>query len=365
MLLAIVLSTAKTANTNNRNWQQVSDASDGKEYIMMELRTTGATGLQVTRLGLGLAALGRPGYITLGHAADLERTYDVSVMERRTHRVLDEAWQAGIRYFDAARSYGRAEQFLGSWLESRQVDPAEVTVGSKWGYTYTADWKVDADVHEVKEHSLEVLQRQWQETCQYLHRYIRLYQVHSATFKSGVLENQDVLMELARLKQDGLRIGLTVSGTRQAEVLQRALQITIEGQPLFDSIQATWNVLEPSAGEMLQAAHEAGLVVIVKEALANGRLTPRGTSHDGGHSHTILQSQSVRLNTTVDALAIAAVLAQPWVDVVLSGAARCSHLQSNIQAVHVAWDEEAAAALAELRESPDVYWQIRSSLAWN
>ena len=33
--------------------------------------------------------------------------------------VLDAAYGAGVRYFDAARSYGRAEQFLGSWLRAR------------------------------------------------------------------------------------------------------------------------------------------------------------------------------------------------------------------------------------------------------
>ena len=37
-------------------------------------------------------------------------------MEARGHAVLDEAWAAGVRYFDAARSYGRAEEFLARWL---------------------------------------------------------------------------------------------------------------------------------------------------------------------------------------------------------------------------------------------------------
>ena len=40
--------------------------------------------------------------------------------------------------------------------------------------------------------------------------------------------------------------------------------------PLFDCVQATWNVMEQSAGPALLEAHEAGLEVIVKEALANG-----------------------------------------------------------------------------------------------
>jgi aryl-alcohol dehydrogenase-like predicted oxidoreductase len=70
----------------------------------------------VSQLGVGLAALGRPGYITLGHGDDLAHDYDPAAMERRCHEVLDAAWAAGVRWFDAARSYGHAEQFLASWL---------------------------------------------------------------------------------------------------------------------------------------------------------------------------------------------------------------------------------------------------------
>src|SRR5437660_3213604 len=123
----------------------------------METRALGDSGLVATRLGLGLAALGRPGYINLGHADDLHHDYDKAAMEATAHAVLDAAWAAGVRYFDAARSYGRAESFLASWLASRRIAPTEATVGSKWGYTYTAGWQVVADRHEVKDHSAATL----------------------------------------------------------------------------------------------------------------------------------------------------------------------------------------------------------------
>src|SRR4051794_20608286 len=119
--------------------------------------------LEAGRLGLGLAALGRPGYLTLGHAADLAGEYAVAALEAHAHGVLDAAWESGVRYFDVARSYGRAEQFLASWLAARQIPPTAVVVGSKWGYIYTADWRVAAPTPEVKDHSLANLQRQWQQ----------------------------------------------------------------------------------------------------------------------------------------------------------------------------------------------------------
>jgi aryl-alcohol dehydrogenase-like predicted oxidoreductase len=329
------------------------------------MRVLGDTGLQVTALGIGLAALGRPGYINLGHADDLAHEYDVGAMEQHAHTVLDAAWRLGIRYFDAARSYGRAEQFLGSWLRSREISPNAVTVGSKWGYVYTAGWQVEAEAHEVKEHSLAVLERQIMESRDHLSGYLKLYQVHSATFSSGILENTAVLEKLAALKADGLAIGLSLSGADQAAVLDAALQVGVDGARLFDSVQATWNLLEPSAGAALARAHAAGMGVIVKEALANGRLTLRNADPTFAPRRAVLQAQADRLGTSVDALALAAVMAQPWASVILSGAATVEQVESNAAALDVRWDDEATDALAGLAEPADAYWKARGALEWN
>ena len=331
----------------------------------MEMRTLGRTSLKVSRIGLGLAALGRPGYINLGHATDLQSDFDIAAMEARAHAVLDAAWEAGVRYFDAARSYGRAETFLASWLASRQIRAGAVTVGSKWGYIYTADWKVRADKHEVKDHSLTTLRRQSRESKEVLGPHLSLYQIHSATLESGVLENREVLEELARLSADGLKIGLTVTGPKQAEILRRALDVTVNGKRLFDSVQATWNLLEQSAGTALKEAHDAGLGVIIKESLANGRLTDRNGDPSFAPKRQMLTTAAARLGTRLDALALAAVLSQPWADVVLSGAAKVDQLNSNLAAQDLQWDKDASQLLDALIEPPTDYWNIRAGLVWN
>jgi aryl-alcohol dehydrogenase-like predicted oxidoreductase len=331
----------------------------------MDLCTFNDSDLLVTPIGLGLAAVGRPGYINLGHSADLNQTYDVGTMRAHAYAVLDAAWTAGIRYFDAARSYGRAESFLGGWLMERTIAQDEVFVASKWGYTYTAEWQVDAEQHEVKEHTRAVLERQWQESRALLDDYLRLYQIHSATFDSGVLENVAVLDELARRKADGMLIGLSLSGANQGDVLRTALDVRVDGVALFDAVQATWNLLEPSAGPALAEASAAGLAVVVKEALANGRLTPRNDNPAFAAKLALLEQEATRLATTIDALALAAVLAQPWTTVVLSGAASLKHVHSNVGALDVPWDEAAATVLATLSEAPATYWQTRGELAWN
>ncbi len=335
---------------------------------MLITKPLGQTNLAVTPIGLGLAALGRPGYINLGHADDLNETYEVAKMEAHAHAVLDAAWGMGVRYFDAARSYGRAEAFLRSWLDARQIAPADLTVGSKWGYTYTANWRVHVPTgaqHEVKEHSLAVLDRQLAASRELLGDHLDLYQIHSATLESGVLENVDVLARLAALRDTGLPIGFSVSGANQAETILRGLEIVVEGKPLFASVQATWNLLDCSASDALRQAHAAGVGVIVKEALANGRLTARNVAPDFRDQMSLLTEAAQSRGTTVDALALAGVLAQPWAGVVLSGAATAAQVQSNVRAVEVEWNEELAARLSGLAEEPTVYWGRRSSLAWN
>jgi aryl-alcohol dehydrogenase-like predicted oxidoreductase len=245
--------------------------------------TPGRARLALSRVGLGLAALGRPGYINLGHAADLAGGTDVRSMEHNARRVLDAALDGGVRYFDAARSYGKAEAFLGSWLRDRGLRPGEITVASKWGYTCTAGWRVDAEVQETKDLSVATLRRQLAETRQLLGEHLSLYQIHSATLPSGVLEDREVLDELAGLRQSGVGVGLTVTG----------------------------------------------------------------------------------LGAGADAVALAAVLAQPWADVVLSGASTVAMLRSNLTASALEISRETLAAMAELREEPEDYWRTRSALLWN
>ena len=148
-------------------------------------------------------------------------------------------------------------------------------------------------------------------------------------------------------------------------VLAAALGISVDGVRLFDAVQTTWNPLEPSAGAALAEAHGAGLGVIVKEALANGRLTRRNSAPDFAGQRAALAAQAARLGCSLDALAIAAALAQPWATVVLSGAATAGQVSSNLAALAVPWDAEAAGVLAALAETPEAYWEIRAGLPWN
>jgi aryl-alcohol dehydrogenase-like predicted oxidoreductase len=312
--------------------------------------TLGPGGPVVSRIGLGLAALGRPAYITAGRPGDLPDR-SVAGMRAQSFTVLDAAYAAGVRYVDVARSYGRAEEFLGGWLAER--DHPDVIVGSKWGYRYVGDWRMDAVTHEVKEHSLAMFATQLAQSRTLLGDRIALYQVHSATLDSGLFDDPALLGALAELRHQGVLVGLTTSGPHQADTIRRALPLTVDGQPLFGAAQVTWNLLEPSVAPAAAEASAAGWPILVKEAVANGRLAPGGTA---APALTELAGQH---GVTEDAIALAAALANPWATIVLSGAVTVAQLDANLTAPAV-----GRLPGLNLAEPPAHYWAARSARPW-
>jgi len=318
-------------------------------------------GQAAARFGLGLAAVARPGYITLGRSEDLPERRSVEALRERTHQLLDLAYARGVRYFDVARSYGRAEEFLASWLGGHP-EAGDAVIGSKWGYTYTAGWRTDAEVHEVKDHSEATFERQLAETRALLGPRLDLYQIHSLTPDSPALTDAALHRRLARLAAGGVTVGFSSSGPAQADAIRAALAVTVDGVPLFRSVQATYNLLEPSAGPALAEAHAAGLTVIVKEGMANGRLADRNAT---GPDTAALRATAAAAGTTCDAVALAAVAARPWADVVLSGAAGVRQLGSNLAAAELRLGAEDLDRLAALAQPAGDYWTYRAGLPWS
>ncbi|WP_432018578.1 aldo/keto reductase [Streptomyces sp. 1222.5] len=308
-------------------------------------------------IGLGLAAVGRPGYINLGRDRDLGENRSADSLRARTHELLDAAYAQGVRYFDVARSYGRSEEFLADWLHARP-DVDDVVVGSKWGYTYTAGWSTDAEKHEVKDHGLATYERQRAETDTLLGDRLDLYQIHSVTPDSPALTDKELHARLAEAAAGGLTVGFSTSGPAQAEAVRAALAVTVGGEPLFRTVQSTYNALETSVAPALAEAHEAGLTVIVKEGMANGRLA-------APHAPEALRAVAEESGLGCDAVALAWILRRPWTGVVLSGAATLDQLVSNLHAPAVDLDEEQLARLDALAEEPGAYWERRGHLPWH
>src|SRR6478735_1571210 len=296
------------------------------------------------RWALGTAVLGRPAYINAGNADVLPADRSVESFEDNTFRVLDAATAAGVDWIDTARSYGRAEEFVGHWWRQRAADDPSwadhaPTVSSKWGYTYVGGWDRQARVHEVKDHSLAHFEAQWALTRATLPR-VHLYQVHSLTLESPLFDDGTLLDALARLRDSGVAVGFSTSGPRQGDVIARAMDLSRAGGRLFSAVQATWNLMETSAMQALRAASRRELTVIVKESLANGRLVTDPPPE--------LRNLAVRLGAAPDAVALAAAAQQPWADRVLLGPAGPGQLAENLRAGEVVLSAEDLALLSAI-----------------
>lgn len=315
----------------------------------------------VSRLGLGLAAIARPAYITSGRASGLGADRDVATLRARTRELLDTGHAAGIRYLDVARSYGRAEEFLAGWLADRpEVD--DVEIGSKWGYRYVGGWRMDVEKHEVKDHSLDAFTEQYAQSRELLGDRLGVYHVHSATLDTGVLDDVRVHRALSHLRDAGVRVGVSTSGPAQAEAVRRALEVRVDGEPLFTSFQSTWNPLEPSAGPALAEAADSGARVILKEVFANGRLAPGGD--DGTPGARAAADLADRVGAPLDRVAVAAALANPWAWRVLLGPVGKGQLESNAAAAGWTLPSGVEGELARLAEEPEQYWATRSARPW-
>jgi aryl-alcohol dehydrogenase-like predicted oxidoreductase len=220
-------------------------------------------------------------------------------------------------------------------------------------------------VHEQKEHSVGRFRTQLAETRALVGERLDLYQVHSATVDSGALGDAALLAALVdtRRRADFRAVGLTLSGRDSARALELALAARVDGERVFDVVQATLNVLEPSLAAGLAAAHDGGLGVIVKEVHANGRLTDANERAD---DQTMLDElRAAGGGMPVDQLAVAFALSHPFVDVVLSGAATTGQLVSHVAATAApALAAVVRTRLAALAEPPERYWRTRGALPW-
>jgi aryl-alcohol dehydrogenase-like predicted oxidoreductase len=246
---------------------------------------------------------------------------------------LTEAYQAGIRHFDTAPSYGVAEEILSEWIAEFQ--PKDIIISSKWGYTYVANFDKNAIVHEVKSHTLETLERQSKTTFERL-KNIQLYQIK---------------------KERNIEIGLSTSGANQNEIIKKALQIKYNNEALFDVFQVTYNLLEQN---LLKLKEELKFKkVIIKEAMANGRIFL-----DKNDGLQIFQNLATKYNVGIDAIALQFAIATLNPYSVLSGVTHLDQLNENLKANSFSLEDHEIELLKTVKQTPEDYWEDRKKLSW-
>ena len=313
------------------------------------------------KLGLGTAALGRPQYINVRQDNNIK--HDLETFRKHSFQVLEDAYNSGIRYYDTAPGYGLAEGLVLEWLKTK--NDKTIKIATKWGYTYTANFDTNATIHEVKEHSLAKLNEQWGYSKQLL-PYLKVYQIHSATIETGVLENTEVLAQLAFLKKTHhLKIGLTTTGTNQVEVLKKALEILVDGEPIFDLFQVTYNFLDQSLKEMLAELIRQNKTIVIKEALANGRVfrNPRYPLYE--EMYSILDNLSKKYKVGIDAISLKYCEQTITNSIILSGASNSEQLEENLKINSFLLSNDEIELLNSFKIKPEFYWRERKELQWN
>lgn len=311
-------------------------------------------------IGLGTAAIGRPEYINIKNKPE---SISLDAFEARGMKVLERAYEQGVRYFDTAPGYGFAEKLVTSWVKKNKA--ADLSVGTKWGYTYVANFEKNAAQHEIKDHSLSKLLEQW-EVSQKLLGALNYYQIHSATAETGVLSDPSVLHELDKIKQQtGVKIGITTSGENQVNTIKEALEIKVDGHFLFDSFQVTYNPLEQSLMGVLGKLKALKKVIIVKEALANGRLFSNSNYPQYEAMYDYLAVLEKKYQVGTDAIALRFVMDSIKPNIVLSGASTEKQLTENLKANNFQLEKQEIRALSKFKISPKSYWEERQELNWN
>ncbi|NHK28170.1 aldo/keto reductase [Parvularcula flava] len=211
----------------------------------MKNRLFGSDGPPVSEIGLGCWQLG---------GADWG---DVS--EDDAFEILQTAVDAGITFIDTADVYGmgRSESLIGRFLEARGKRD-DLFIATKIGRRPEAGFPGTFEKDVMRAHIEDCLEHLKADN-------LDLVQLHC--IGEGELEKGEVFEHLREFRSEGLikRFGASVETVSQAKYA-----LTAEG---LSSLQLIFNMLRQTmADEILPAAHDQGVAIIVRLPLASGLL---------------------------------------------------------------------------------------------
>ncbi|MFG3009354.1 aldo/keto reductase [Streptomyces cinerochromogenes] len=304
----------------------------------------GRSGVEVTPLGFGAAALGN---------------LYTPVSDEQAHAAVRAAWQRGIRYFDTAPHYGLglSERRLGAVLcaydrarytvstkVGRRLDPADGT-----GDDLAHGFAVPATHHRVRDFTADGVRRTLEASLERLGLdRVDLVYLHDPddhaeqAFREGY-------PALEKLRAEGV-VGAIGAGMNQAEMLTRFVRDTDVDVVLC---AGRYTLLDQSAAaQLLPEAERRGVSVVIGGPFNSGLLadpTPRAT-YDYTRAPRELLDRALRIQeaaerhgTTLRAAALAFCSAHPAVASVLAGARSAAE-------VHDCADQFEATV-------PDAFWR--------
>ncbi|HEY6530800.1 MAG TPA: aldo/keto reductase [Acidimicrobiales bacterium] len=320
---------------------------------VVERRTLGTTGIEVSRLALGAMTFGA-GMPPIAH-----------VDTRTAHSMVERAVAAGINLVDTADAYGdgESEQILAPVLARHRDLLVSTKVG--WGGGHERPLARESVIADV-EASLRRLGRE----------RIDILSLHRPDRRTPIEETFDALQEL--VERDLVRtVGVsnwTAGETAYAVGRQRGL-----GQAEPTSVQVYWSLVGREVEhEIVPLCQRLDLGVVVWSPLAGGYLADR---RDGRHAETAfppinriagarvlasLRFVAKESGSTPAAVALAWLLRRPEVTTVLVGASTMKQLDANLAASRLELEDDLAADLDDVSAILPIYprwWDQAMGLA--
>ena len=270
----------------------------------MEKKTLGRTGIEVTRLGLGLAEISR-------QEQRGRETADAA-------HVLNLALDIGINFLDTAPCYASTEELLGSAVSHRRD---EFFLASKCGHAVDTDaeeWTAEL-IAESVDRSLRRLNTD----------YLDILQLHSC--KLDVLKRGEVIQAVSNARDQGKTRFIGYSGDNEA-----ALWAAASG--IFDTLQTSFNLVDQSARRgLLAAARAAEMGVIIKRPVANGAWGRADSPYSYADEY-FRRAQIMRETGPIQGepedpilLAFGFLFAHDEVDTAIAGTHNPAHLRANVE----------------------------------
>jgi aryl-alcohol dehydrogenase-like predicted oxidoreductase len=311
----------------------------------MEYRTLGQTGIQVSSLCLGT--------MQFGWTAD----------ETAAQRVLSEAYEAGINFFDTADIYSRwsngnpggvAEEIIGRWRQQHAIPRDRIIIATKvrgnMGGGSENEGLSQRHILKSVEESLRRLQMD----------YLDLYQAHWPDEKTPIEETLRAFDEL--IKQGKVRY-IGASNYAAWELMQALWVSDRNGLTRFDSLQPHYNLVhrEEFERELAAVCKTYNIGVIPYSPLAGGFLTgkyrrnllPNSARANGVKRYfternwallDLMDTLAKGKGASISQLALAWLQADPVITSPIIGANSYEQLKEDLAAVdvHLTPDEKSA-----------------------
>ncbi|MCU1578600.1 MAG: aldo/keto reductase [Rhodoglobus sp.] len=312
---------------------------------LIEFRPLGASGPQVSTIGLGCNNFGRPGSLTEG--------------QEGTTAVIDKAIELGVTLLDTADIYGvpagTSETLMGVALKGRRD---RVVLATKFGH----DAFETGLLPGVPKGSREYIRAAIDESLRRLQTdHVDLYQQHVPDPATPIEETLGALDELVT-EGKVLFVGSTQFSATQLRAADAAASAT--GSARFVSAQSEYSLLNRAAEhDVLPAARELGLGFLPFFPLANGLLTGKFTRTERPADTRIMRQRPqaaedapwdrieryaawcAENEATMLEATFGWLLAQPGLTSVIAGVTRPEQLAQNVAAA--AW-KPSAGQVAEI-----------------